>query len=127
MRRFEFDTVLLALNCADRQRLPFIDTVLPEAAAQNMGAIAMKVYAQGMLLRGSGITAPEALGYVLSAEGVSTAIIGCCTPEEVDQNARIARGFAGLDKRTRQELEQRTAPGAATFTAYKKSPLISLE
>jgi len=127
MRRFEFDTVLLALNCADRVRLPFLDAVLPEAAARKIGAIAMKVYAQGTLLHGSGVTDREALGYVLSAEGVSTAIIGCSAPVEVDRNAEIARAFEALDQSALRNLEQRVAPDAAAFTAYKKSPLISLE
>src|SRR5262249_28374137 len=50
MRRFAFDTVLVALNAADVHRLPFLATVLPEARRQQMGVIAMKVCAQGRLL-----------------------------------------------------------------------------
>jgi len=39
MRRFAFDTVLVALNAADLHRLSFIHTVLPEAVRQGMGVI----------------------------------------------------------------------------------------
>ena len=50
MRRFAFDTVLVALNAADVHRLSFIHTVLPEAARLGMGVIGMKVCAGGTLL-----------------------------------------------------------------------------
>lgn len=127
VRRFEFDTVLVALNPADRQRLSFIETVLPEAAGREMGIIAMKVYAQGALIGPGGITPDEALGYALNLEGVSTAVIGCSTPGEVEENARIACGFASLGDPTMRELETRTRGNPARFTGYKKSPLLSLD
>ena len=91
MRRFDFDTVLVALNAADIHRLSFFATVVPEAAAGSMGVIGMKVAAQGALLGEGRLTMDEAMGYVLSQPGVSTVIIGCKTPAEVDANAGIAR------------------------------------
>ncbi len=127
MRRFDFDTVLVALNAADRHRMSFIETVLPEAKRQSLGVIAMKVYAQGALLGPSALTADDALGYALSWDGVSTAILGCSTPAEVEANARIACEFAQLDDQAMAELEKRTSRYAARFTAYKKSPLVSLD
>ncbi len=47
MRRFDFDTVLVALNAADVHRLSFIRTVLPEAQRRGLGVIGMKVYGAG--------------------------------------------------------------------------------
>lgn len=129
MRRFDFDTVLVALNAADVHRLSFLWTVLPEAARRQMGVIAMKVCAAGALLRpaglrgllgGGGLTMDEALGYVLSLEGVSTAVIGCRTPAEVDDNARIAGQFAPLAPESLRQLEERVAHQAATCTSYKR-------
>ena len=71
MRRFDFDTVLVALNAADVHRLSFAQTVLPEAARRGMGVIGMKVYAAGVLLRGgsTSLAPAEAMGYVLSLAG----------------------------------------------------------
>ena len=112
MQEFDFDTVLVALNAADVHRLPFRDTVLPEAARRNMGVIGMKSTAQGVLLKNGTLTMAEAMGYVLSLPGVSTLIIGCKTPAEVDENARIAREFAGFAADRLQELEGRTLPHA---------------
>src|SRR6185295_82749 len=64
MRRFAFDTVLVAINAADAHRLPFLSTVVAEAARQKMGVIAMKVTAQGRLL--TRLSMQDAFGYVLS-------------------------------------------------------------
>src|SRR5438309_378636 len=72
MRRFAFDTVLVALNAADVHRLSFIQTVLPEAVRRGVGVIGMKVYAQRGLLGTGTLTTREAMSYVLSLEGVST-------------------------------------------------------
>jgi len=122
MRRFDFDTVLVALNVADIHRLSFAQTVLLEATRRGMGVIGMKVYSAGVLLHDGSIrVAPvEAMGYVLSLPGVSTVIIGCSSPAEVDENARIARTFQPLDEPAMRSLEERTHAGAGTFTAYKK-------
>ena len=54
------------------------------------------------------VTSAEAMGYVLSLPGVSTVIIGCSSPAEVDDNARIARSFQPFDEPAMQALEERT-------------------
>ena len=122
MRRFDFDTVLIALNAADTHRMSFAQTVLPEAVSRGMGVIGMKVYAAGVLLRqgASSLTSAEAMGYVLSLPGVSTVIIGCSSPAEVDENARIARKFQPFDVHTMRALEEKTHKRAAIFTSYKR-------
>jgi aryl-alcohol dehydrogenase-like predicted oxidoreductase len=122
MRRFDFDTVLIALNAADPHRLSFAQTVLPEAVRQGMGVIGMKVYAAGVLLRqgASSLTSAEAMGYVLSLKGTSTVVIGCSSVAEVDENARNARNFQTLDEPTMRALEKRTHSRAPIFTSYKR-------
>ena len=120
MHRFNFDTVLVAVNAADLHRLSFIQTVLPEAAHRGMGIIGMKVCAQGALLGPGRLTMDEAMGYVLSLPGISTVIVGCRTPVEVDDNARIARQFAPLNEEAMRALESRTLAGADTFGYYKR-------
>ena len=122
MSRFDFDTVLIALNAADTHRMSFARTVLPEAARRGMGVIGMKVYAAGVLLRGGAntVTSAEAMGYVLSLPGVSTVIIGCSSPAEVDENADIARTFQPFDEPTIRTLEEKTHSRAGVFTSYKR-------
>lgn len=120
MRRFDFDTVLVALNAADAHRLSFIQAVLPEAERRGMGVIGMKVCAAGALVQSGVMSMEESMGYTLSLPGVSTVIIGCRTPEEVAHNARIAREFSPLSHETMQELQSRTRDRAPLFTSYKR-------
>ena len=117
MRRFDFDTVLVAINAADVHRVPFISTVVAEAAQRGMGVIAMKICAQKRLLHR--LTMAEALGYAWSVPGVSLAIVGCETAEEVDENARIAREFKALGAEPMRELEARTKLEHRAFGYFK--------
>jgi predicted aldo/keto reductase-like oxidoreductase len=117
MQEFDFDTVLMSLNAADVHRLSFRDTVLQEAVRRNMGVIGMKSTAQGRLL--GTLTMAEAMGYVLSLP-ISTLIIGCARPTEVDENARIARQFVGFAAEKMQELENRTRLHSEAFSYFKK-------
>jgi aryl-alcohol dehydrogenase-like predicted oxidoreductase len=122
MRRFDFDTVLVALNAADVHRLSFVQTVLVEAARRRMGVIGMKVYAASALLRAgsSPLSTSEAMGYVLSLPGVSTVIIGCSSPEEVQDNVGNARNFQPFTDQALRALEVRTRRDEHTFTYYKR-------
>jgi predicted aldo/keto reductase-like oxidoreductase len=120
IRRFAFDTVLVALNAADVHRLSFIETVLAEARRREMGVIGMKVCAQGQLLGPGGLSMEEAMGYVLSLPGVSTIIVGCKTPDEVDADAQIVRRFVPFDQEQRRALEERTRADSDRFAYFKK-------
>jgi len=108
MQRFSFDTVMCAVNAGDKYYLPFKNTVIPEAVKRDMGIIGMKVLARGYLLRKGGIeTAEQAISYVLNLP-VSVVIIGCNTPEEVEENVRIAKIFQGLSEEEMARLESLT-------------------
>ncbi len=121
MRRFDFDTLLVALNAADCHRMPFASTALADAVRRGMGVIAMKVTAQGALLGPDGLSMDEALGYALSVPGVTHAIVGCSNPAEVDDNARIARSFVPFDAAKMRELEERTRSRAREYAYFKKA------
>jgi len=71
-------------------------------------------------------TMAEAMGYVLSMPAVSTLIIGCKTPAEVDENAQIARQFAPFTAAQMQELEGRTRPNADVFSYFKRPASVLL-
>jgi aryl-alcohol dehydrogenase-like predicted oxidoreductase len=120
MKRFDFDTVLVALNAADVHRLSFLQTVLPEAARRGLGVIGMKVCAAGLLVGPGRLTIDEAMGYVLSQPGVSLVIIGCSSPEEVDENVRAAAQFRPFEEAQLRTLEERTRRHTSAFTSYKR-------
>jgi aryl-alcohol dehydrogenase-like predicted oxidoreductase len=60
------------------------------------------------------------MGYVLSLPGVSTVVIGCSSPAEVDINADNAVSFEPLAEAVMRAIEERTRPGAGFFTSYKR-------
>lgn len=119
MRRFDFDTVLVALNAADPHRLPLRPVIL-DAAQRGLAVVGMKVYGQGTMLGPGRLTTQEAMSYVLSLQGVSNVVIGCRTPAEVAENVRIAQEFRPLTPEALQTLEERTARFAAAATYFKR-------
>lgn len=122
IERFEFDTVLMALNPADRHRLSFIDGLLPLANRKKMGVIAMKIPARGRLFREGGITSMrDALTYVMTLP-ISTVIVGCDTVEQLEENIATARSFVPMRSTEMARLEQLTAGYVGEASWFKKPP-----
>lgn len=120
IERFEFDTILMALNPADPHFLPFQNELLPLAVRKGMGVIAMKIPARGRLFRSDGITSMrDALTYVLSLP-VSTAIVGCDTVEQLEENVSIAADFQPLTPEEMARIEGLTAGYAMEAAFFKK-------
>jgi aryl-alcohol dehydrogenase-like predicted oxidoreductase len=120
LHRFDFDTMLVALNAADIHRRSFIQAVLPHAVRFETGVIGMKVAAAGALIGRGKLVMAEAMNYTLSLPGVSLVIVGCKTPAEVDQNVEIVRRFHSLSESEMHDLEERTRRKEELFTSYKK-------
>ncbi|MFH1176121.1 MAG: aldo/keto reductase [Acidobacteriota bacterium] len=125
IRRFPFDSLLLALNAADPHHLSFKRELLPAAVEKEMAIIGMKIPARGLLLEGwKPPTDPEsrfkdtipgtlnmrdAMRYVLSLP-VSTSIIGCDTLTQLEENVQIARAFTPLSDAQMAALESKAEP-----------------
>ncbi len=125
LKRYGFDTILMAVNAADKHHLSFIDHLLPLALEQGLGIIGMKIPARGRIL--SGWTPPppdqrrssqkvarsgtlsmrEALEYVLSLQ-VSTVIIGCDDTVQLEENIQISREFTPLNETKLENLYAKT-------------------
>jgi predicted aldo/keto reductase-like oxidoreductase len=107
LREAEVDVVMLAINIGDHHTYNFEEEVLPLAAKQNAGVAAMKVYggAKGMkyetpIVSALGAQGPHdhqaALRYALSLPGVTIAVIGMFSEEELSRNIAWVRGFTPL-------------------------------
>lgn len=134
IRRFPFDTVLMAFNAADRHHGSFAERLLPLAVERNMGIIAMKIPARGRLLASwsppppdttaaarparpgqrqapplqpGTLTMRDAMYYVLS-HPVSTVIIGCDDVAQVEENVNLARGFEQMAETDLAAISERT-------------------
>jgi len=129
IRRFPFDTVLMAVNAADKYHYSFIDELLPLAVEKQMGIIGMKVPARGRILstwtpppveaqkhmwegmviaNGPGtLKMKEAMYYSLTLP-VSTVIIGCDSIAQLEENVQLAREFTPLSDQQMAALHART-------------------
>ncbi|HEY0738715.1 MAG TPA: aldo/keto reductase [Herpetosiphonaceae bacterium] len=112
LERYDFDTVLVALGAIDRLVTGPETALLPVAERTQTGVIAMKVYGHGELKQRE-----LALRYSLSLPGVSLAIIGMDSEEQIDENVRLAQQIAPLS-----ESELHTLVGEARQLVEKDKP-----
>jgi predicted aldo/keto reductase-like oxidoreductase len=117
MGRYDFDSVLCALNPADPRRLPFSTGVVAEARARGMGVVGMKVMAAGRFVIDRAASPVELIRY--AASEADTVIVGCSSIDEVRANLSVARGFSPMPATERTALEQRIAPRAARYDTFK--------
>lgn len=115
MRRFPFDTVLVAINPADARHRPFIPTVVADARKRQMGVVGMKALAAGRLLA----AAPCADLLRYTATHADTVVVGCSTIEEVRTNLAIASTFTPMLESEQRALESRIAPRARDYDYFK--------
>ncbi len=117
MRRYPVDTVLCAINPADRARSPFLTSVIPEARRRGIGVIGMKIMAAGRLLRDQVATPEELIRY--AASHTDTVIIGCSSLAEVRQNLAVRDSFEPMSEGEQAALEARIAPHAKRYDTFK--------
>jgi len=132
----QLDTVQMPINVVDPGYESFILGVLPELVKRDYGVLAMKTLAFGQITgqntswkRGRESSAPaivpeqmsldEALGFAWSLP-VSTLISGMPVPEQIRQNAAMARAFTAFDEARRQALVDKAAPFAGPEVEFYK-------
>lgn len=115
---YDFDTVLMPVNPAEPAWASFPETVLPEAEARGMGVVGMKVLCRGFGLQLPGLESPAPwLRYALG-KGISTMVIGCDDPLQLEQNIAACREQPMTATESRK-LEAEVAPWARKLMYYK--------
>jgi predicted aldo/keto reductase-like oxidoreductase len=128
IKRYPFDSILLAVNAADIHYLSFKNYLLPEAQKMGLAIIGMKVTTRSRMLsswtpppldqqtdarlrtpKPGTISIQEALTYNMSLP-VSTSIIGVDSVAQIEENVRIASGFSPLSQIQMEEIEFKTLP-----------------
>jgi len=108
--RYDFDTVLMAINPADKYHNSFIENFLPTAVEKEMGIIGMKIPAHDRIFDHGGIiTMKEAMSYTLMMP-VSTIIIGIDKIAELEENIKIAQEFESLSADELLAIEDKVKP-----------------
>jgi aryl-alcohol dehydrogenase-like predicted oxidoreductase len=108
-KRFDFDTILMPVNAAERHVKPsFIEKMIPIANSKGLGITGMKVFTQGYIFNKDGLTTTwEPLHYALSQD-IDTIIVGCDNPAQLEENILIAKMFKKLDPSELKEIENKT-------------------
>jgi hypothetical protein len=120
IERYPFDSILMALNAADKHHDSFIETLLPAAVERNMGVIGMKIPARDRIFSNGGIiTMKEAMEYTLSLP-VSTIIVGIDRIAELEENVRIAREFKPLSAEEMLAIEDKVKPYYKELMFFKR-------
>jgi hypothetical protein len=141
IRRYPFDTVLLAVNAAERFHYSFEETLIPLAVERQLGIVAMKLTGRRRILssyvpppedaqkrswEGSAVVATsagtlsmrEAMYYALTLP-VSTAIVGVDTVAQLEENVRLAREFTPLSNAQMTAIARRAERVAKQAMFYK--------
>jgi aryl-alcohol dehydrogenase-like predicted oxidoreductase len=105
LARYPFDAVLVALGAADRLVSSPETFLLPRATERNVGVIAMKVLGHGEFR-----SRDLALRYSLGLPGVSLAIVGLETPEQVEEIVGLAAGYRPLEEAELERLLAEVRP-----------------
>jgi aryl-alcohol dehydrogenase-like predicted oxidoreductase len=132
LRRYDFDTVLMALNAAQaanpiaqRRMEPipaFEQSALPVALQKNIGILSMKVMGQGMLVgSGAGRASPAELLQFNLSQPVASVIIGCEQSAPLEQNVQAAMNFTPISESGKQRLQEKVAPSRSAWENYLRT------
>ncbi len=121
---FEFDTVQMPLNVMDAHYRSFEKMVLPELVKQDIGVLAMKTLANGMILESKTVTAIECLQYAMNLP-TSVVITGCESMENLEQALTAARTFKPMSEEEVRSLLNKTAAAASRgeFELFKTTSI----
>ncbi len=91
LRRFPFDTALVAVSVLDHFIYSFAEEFLPVAAQKGVGVIGMKIFGYKKLAH----VADRALRYALALP-LTTVIAGCSTMAELEADLAVAESFTPM-------------------------------
>jgi aryl-alcohol dehydrogenase-like predicted oxidoreductase len=105
LRRYPFDTVLVAVSVLDHFIYSFAEEFLPVAARLGVGVIGMKIFGYKKLAH----VADRALRYALALP-LTTVIAGCSTMAELEADLAVAENFEPMTGPERLELYRDVFP-----------------
>lgn len=119
VREWPVDSVMMPVNPVESILGGFLDTTLTVARDKGIAVIGMKVLGGSHYLTPeSGVTAELLIRFALSYP-ITTAIVGCSTPEHVRVLADSAREFPPLSERERNDILELFRPYAESLAYYR--------
>ena len=106
--RFDFDTMLIALNHQTQGKEDFEKQAVPAAAGKGMGILLMKVIRPRETVEG--LDPDELIRYALSLEQGDAAVIGTDSMEVLKKNLGMARDFEPLPPARMEHMHSTLKP-----------------
>lgn len=105
LRRFPFDTALVAVSVLDHFIYSFAEEFLPVAWAKGVGVVGMKIMAYRVL----GHLSQQSLRYALALP-LTTVIVGCSTLAELEADLAVAESFRPMSGPERLQFFREVLP-----------------
>jgi aryl-alcohol dehydrogenase-like predicted oxidoreductase len=119
LQRFDFDTVLIPVNPAEPAYKSYLTEVIPQAKKKGMGILGMKVYLRGFADKLPWFKTMEPFLRFALSQPITTAVIGCDSVEQLEENVKFAQSFSPMTEKEIQELIANVSPGARELMYYK--------
>jgi len=116
---FDFDTVLIPVNPAEPAYKSFINEVIPIAHRKGMGVVGMKTYFRGLAQKIPGFATLEPFFRFALSNPVATAVIGCDSIRQLEENVGFARAFNAMSREEMQRVIDAVSPYARRLMYYK--------
>ncbi len=107
-RRYDFDTMLIALNHYSDGKENFENKAIPEAVKKNMGVLVMKVIRPKETV--PDINTDDLIYYALNLEHVSAAVIGTDGMNVLKKNIQMVRNFKPMSAEKMQQMTSHLKP-----------------
>jgi aryl-alcohol dehydrogenase-like predicted oxidoreductase len=113
------DTVMMPVNPVEGVIGGFLSQTLPAAKSKGLGIIGMKILGAGHYIAPQlGVTPDLLFRYALD-QGISVAIVGCSTPEEVKALASVGESAKPLTRNEHDKLMEIFTPQAKRLAFYR--------
>jgi predicted aldo/keto reductase-like oxidoreductase len=106
--RFDFDTMLIALNHYAERKGDMENHAIPQAAKKNMGIIVMKLIRPRETV--ASLSAEDLIRYALSLEHPHVAVIGTDSLEVVDKNRALLMNCEPMSSEEMAKMRGKLAP-----------------
>ncbi len=117
--KWPVDAVLIPVNPLEAAIGGFMDRVMAAAIERGIAVIGMKVLGGSHYIsRRAGITPEMLIRFALSHD-ISTAIVGCSSPEEVQTLAKVGREFEPVPDEELERLVEAFRPYARKLAFYR--------
>jgi aryl-alcohol dehydrogenase-like predicted oxidoreductase len=119
VRDWPVDSVMMPVNPAEGVLGGFLDSTLLLAKEKGIAVIGMKVLGASHYIHPDLAPTPEVLIHYALSQGITVAIVGCSTAEEVHTLAAVGKGFVPLSAEDQYDIVDRFRPYAERLAFYR--------